>query len=86
MAEGVETAEQLAMLRQMGCDFAQGYHLSRPLGLEPLHEWLMTHVPAVLERPEVPAGGGPSMTNLRGQVADGRDRVADGRDQSGRRA
>ena len=30
VAEGVETAEQLAMLRDLGCDFAQGYHLGRP--------------------------------------------------------
>jgi EAL domain-containing protein (putative c-di-GMP-specific phosphodiesterase class I) len=29
--EGVESAEQLELLRGMGCDFAQGYHLARPL-------------------------------------------------------
>jgi diguanylate cyclase (GGDEF)-like protein len=31
VAEGVETAEQLDHLRRLGCDFAQGYHLGRPL-------------------------------------------------------
>lgn len=31
VAEGVETAEQAAQLRQMGCDRAQGYHFARPL-------------------------------------------------------
>ncbi|MGZ4616698.1 MAG: putative bifunctional diguanylate cyclase/phosphodiesterase [Actinomycetes bacterium] len=31
VAEGVETAEQLAALRHLGCDAAQGYHLGRPL-------------------------------------------------------
>ena len=31
VAESVETAEQLLRLREMGCDFAQGYYFSRPL-------------------------------------------------------
>ncbi|HYH49212.1 MAG TPA: GGDEF domain-containing phosphodiesterase, partial [Acidimicrobiia bacterium] len=30
VAEGVETAEQMAALRDLGCDWAQGYHLGRP--------------------------------------------------------
>jgi diguanylate cyclase (GGDEF)-like protein len=31
VAEGVETAEQLAVLRELGCDVAQGFHMARPL-------------------------------------------------------
>jgi EAL domain-containing protein (putative c-di-GMP-specific phosphodiesterase class I) len=30
VAEGVETAGQLEALRDLGCAFAQGYHLGRP--------------------------------------------------------
>ncbi len=30
LAEGVETAEQLAVLRELGCDHYQGYYASRP--------------------------------------------------------
>ena len=30
-AEGIETFEQLAQLRELGCDHGQGYLLSRPL-------------------------------------------------------
>ncbi|MCA1846478.1 MAG: bifunctional diguanylate cyclase/phosphodiesterase [Actinobacteria bacterium] len=30
VAEGVETPEQLAALRDLGCDWAQGYHLGHP--------------------------------------------------------
>jgi EAL domain-containing protein (putative c-di-GMP-specific phosphodiesterase class I) len=31
LAEGVETKEQLATLREMGCDLAQGYYFWKPM-------------------------------------------------------
>jgi diguanylate cyclase (GGDEF)-like protein/PAS domain S-box-containing protein len=34
IAEGVETPEQHAQLRALGCQFAQGFHFSRPLNVE----------------------------------------------------
>jgi diguanylate cyclase (GGDEF)-like protein/PAS domain S-box-containing protein len=34
VAEGVETAEQLQLLRNLHCAYAQGYHLSRPVDSE----------------------------------------------------
>jgi EAL domain-containing protein (putative c-di-GMP-specific phosphodiesterase class I) len=34
VAEGVETQQQLARLREIGCNFAQGYHFSRPQPIE----------------------------------------------------
>lgn len=30
-AEGVETAEQYALLQKLGCHKAQGYHFSKPV-------------------------------------------------------
>ena len=36
VAEGVETAEQLVRLRALGCEYAQGYHLGRPMPAEEL--------------------------------------------------
>jgi PAS domain S-box-containing protein/diguanylate cyclase (GGDEF)-like protein len=45
VAEGVETADQLNLLRQMGCDFAQGHLFSRALTAEQLQGWLDEHPP-----------------------------------------
>ncbi len=41
VAEGVETAVGLRLLRQHGCEVAQGYHLSRPLPAEQFVEWVI---------------------------------------------
>ncbi|MCU9946409.1 putative bifunctional diguanylate cyclase/phosphodiesterase [Pseudomonas sp. PDM13] len=41
VAEGVETAEQLALLRQFGCDQVQGYWISKPLPLADLARFLV---------------------------------------------
>ncbi|GGM10127.1 putative bifunctional diguanylate cyclase/phosphodiesterase [Deinococcus aerophilus] len=40
VAEGVETPEQLEVVRALGCDYAQGYLLSRPLLGPDLIAWL----------------------------------------------
>jgi EAL domain-containing protein (putative c-di-GMP-specific phosphodiesterase class I) len=42
VAEGVEDAGSLDELRALGCDLAQGYHLSRPQPEELLTPWLRT--------------------------------------------
>jgi diguanylate cyclase (GGDEF)-like protein len=42
IAEGVETAEILTQLRELGCTAAQGYHISRPLTATALTAWLKT--------------------------------------------
>ncbi|MBV9495243.1 MAG: EAL domain-containing protein [Acidobacteria bacterium] len=41
-AEGVEDEETWRVLRDMGCDLAQGYWISRPVNAEKLMQWLET--------------------------------------------
>ena len=31
VAEGVENLEQMSCLREMGCDYVQGYYIARPI-------------------------------------------------------
>ena len=40
-AEGVETKEQLALLREMGCDYVQGYYYSKPLLPEEVEKFVL---------------------------------------------
>ncbi|MCF8506789.1 MAG: EAL domain-containing protein [Caulobacter sp.] len=50
VAEGVETAEALAILSGMGCDLAQGYFIARPMPLSALTDFLEA-TPAVAKAP-----------------------------------
>jgi EAL domain-containing protein (putative c-di-GMP-specific phosphodiesterase class I) len=38
-AEGVETLDQLRLIRELGCDVAQGYLIAPPLGPDALKQW-----------------------------------------------
>jgi EAL domain-containing protein (putative c-di-GMP-specific phosphodiesterase class I) len=44
VAEGVETEEQLAKLKEVGCDLAQGYHFAKPLPGEEAERLLIESV------------------------------------------
>ena len=41
IAEGVETREQVEMLKQMGCDQVQGYYYAKPMPEEDFYRLLM---------------------------------------------
>ena len=47
VAEGVESLELQTMLADLGCDYAQGYAISRPLTPDQLHEFVRTYGTAV---------------------------------------
>jgi diguanylate cyclase (GGDEF)-like protein/PAS domain S-box-containing protein len=44
IAEGVETEEQMAMLRAQGCNEIQGYHIGRPMAAPQFEAWVRAHV------------------------------------------
>jgi EAL domain-containing protein (putative c-di-GMP-specific phosphodiesterase class I) len=54
IAEGVETREIAAQLREMGCDYIQGYWFSRPLPFAAAKKFVQTWQPPALED-KVPA-------------------------------
>ena len=43
IAEGVETLDQMSMLKSMGCDFAQGYFFQQPLSCNQALEYARKH-------------------------------------------
>ncbi len=40
VAEGIETQSQMDQLRELGCDYGQGFHLAQPLSEAAAGEWL----------------------------------------------
>jgi len=47
VAEGVESADQVALLRAAGCDVLQGYLLARPMPADEVDGWIARHAAAV---------------------------------------
>jgi EAL domain-containing protein (putative c-di-GMP-specific phosphodiesterase class I) len=45
IAEGVEDSATLHELALLGCDLAQGYHVSRPMPADAFKRWLKTANP-----------------------------------------
>ena len=48
--EGIETADQLELVRGQGCDEAQGYYLCRPTTMEAVTRLIAARDPAPLAR------------------------------------
>lgn len=43
VAEGIEDANTLSVLKEMGCDLAQGYHIARPMPAADFFTWLFKY-------------------------------------------
>lgn len=46
VAEGVETNEQVEILRKCGCQTVQGYHFARPMPFDVCSDWLTASTPS----------------------------------------
>jgi EAL domain-containing protein (putative c-di-GMP-specific phosphodiesterase class I) len=44
VGEGVESEDQLTMLRDLGCDSAQGYLVSPPIAPDDLEAWVLGYL------------------------------------------
>jgi predicted signal transduction protein with EAL and GGDEF domain len=62
VAEGVETVESYNTLAKLGCDYAQGYFLSKPLSPEKMSVWLEVFcgMPDADVKPHGAVGFGPA--------------------------
>jgi diguanylate cyclase (GGDEF)-like protein len=49
VAEGIEDEAMLSLVRRLGCDAAQGYHLARPMTPDALHHLLQSEQAAALQ-------------------------------------
>ena len=45
VAEGAETDEQLVMLHQLGCHYAQGYGIAKPMHGQDVAKWIQSNHP-----------------------------------------
>jgi diguanylate cyclase (GGDEF)-like protein/PAS domain S-box-containing protein len=61
-AEGVETAEQAALLRGLGCDSLQGYFFGSPMPFEEIPSYLLSEAVRLDARADRPAAGGDGAT------------------------
>lgn len=54
VAEGVETADMLPRLRQLGCEEVQGYAFGRPMSADAFSTWMNKHLASCLRKVSLP--------------------------------
>ena len=69
IAEGVETQEQMETLRQLGCDYIQGYYFSRPVPGEEFEKYLRERSVKKEDGPEAAEGTAAEDTAQNGPEA-----------------
>jgi EAL domain-containing protein (putative c-di-GMP-specific phosphodiesterase class I) len=70
VAEGIESEQQLATLRELGCDLGQGFFVAEPLPIEQLTLWF-DQAPW---KPSLASAEVARATSDRGRPGEGRDR------------
>ena len=76
IAEGIETALQKDLLRELGCDVGQGYHLSRPLALDAVGQLLRDLPPRACQGSGAQPGALPERLALADRQRSPEDRSA----------
>jgi EAL domain-containing protein (putative c-di-GMP-specific phosphodiesterase class I) len=64
VAEGVETQEAYTTLAELGCDYAQGFFLSRPMAPDKATIWLESMAEGEPPRTDAPATGAEDLEAL----------------------
>lgn len=48
VAEGVDSAENLAVVKDLGCEIAQGFYIARPMRPDMVSDWINSHTAATV--------------------------------------
>ena len=64
VAEGVEDSDDYALLRELGCDTAQGYYMSPPLPPDAFTAWMKGRLPDHRARDPMPPGPSPRFSSV----------------------
>jgi len=63
VAEGIESADELEALRELNCEFGQGFYLAEPLDLA--HEPVPAAIGGLDDRTAAGVGSGPQLGSAR---------------------